>query len=334
MSSAAVENCRQSVERIQLFDVLALVRKEDLGQLSFANAVDPAKRIVDFFKIIPVDHLNELPDSQADELRRHADHVFSVFDSILNFSALHNSASDRDSLIEALKNSYDPIFNSLFHLVSFLTSRQKDFASLERDARAAAQAAKDVAEALKLDLQKSKETADQILSDIRTTASEQGVSQKAIYFKSEAITHAQEANKWKNITIGLSCLMAGFATLSFFLHKIPILSPNNVFETTQIIFGKVLIAASIGYMLALSAKNFLSHKHNEVVNKHRQNALLTFNALVDATKDDGKRDVILQNAASCIFMPQETGYAKGGSSNDTGTVKLIEIAPKVSSTGS
>ena len=50
--------------------------------------------------------------------------------------------------------------------------------------------------------------------------------------------------------------------------------------------SKVLFFGMVVYALYFSAKNFLSHKHNQVVNTHRQNALMTFQVLVDAAKNN------------------------------------------------
>lgn len=330
MTNIATDDCAKSVKRIQDFDAQTLVRREDLGQLSFINAVDPAQKLIDFFNLIPTDFLHEVPDNILEQIKQNSDTIFNIFGSIMNFSALHNSAGERDNLIETLKNNFEPTFNSLHNVVSYLTSRKRDFSALEREARAATQAAKDAAEELKGELTKSGEDAQRILDDIRKTASEQGVSQKAIYFKDESEIHAKEADKWRKYTIRTATGLGFFAAFSIFVHKIPFLSPTNTYDSIQLTASKALVAASIGYMLILCARNFLAHKHNEILNKHRQNALLTFNSLVDATKDESKRDIILQSAASCIFSPQDTGYNRHGASGDSGTVKLVEIAPKMS----
>jgi len=72
------------------------------------------------------------------------------------------------------------------------------------------------------------------------------------------------------------------------------------------------VFAVLSFMLYLSARSFLSHKHNAVVNRHRQNALLTYRALADAAAADQNREVILTHAAACIFSPQPTGYSNDG----------------------
>lgn len=61
--------------------------------------------------------------------------------------------------------------------------------------------------------------------------------------------------------------------------------------------------------VSMSARNYHSNKHNEVVNKHRQNALLTYEVIAHAIKDSDKRDTVLQHAASCIIAPQASGYS-------------------------
>jgi len=64
-------------------------------------------------------------------------------------------------------------------------------------------------------------------------------------------------------------------------------------------------------MLILASKTFLSHKHNAIVNRHRQNALMTFNALAAATKEDAAKDVILTHARGCIFCLKRLAMQKG-----------------------
>jgi len=91
--------------------------------------------------------------------------------------------------------------------------------------------------------------------------------------------------------------------------------------------SKVLIFAVISFVLYLSARNFLSHKHNAIVNRHRQNALMTYKAIVEATGDNQQTsDAILIHAASCIYAPQPTGYA--GSSDFQGAKSVIELLSK------
>jgi hypothetical protein len=62
-----------------------------------------------------------------------------------------------------------------------------------------------------------------------------------------------------------------------------------------------------------------------VVNRHRQNALATYVALVKAAGQEANRDVVLAKAADCIFSAQPTGFGKEHST-DTGSVSLVNLA--------
>jgi hypothetical protein len=160
-------------------------------------------------------------------------------------------------------------------------------------------------------------------------AAEQGVSQQASYFKEEGDTHTTNADQWLKYTIGTAVLLAIYAAATAFVHKIPFLAPQNTYETVQLAISKVLVFGVIAYMLILAAKTYAAHRHNTVINRHRQNALLTYRALVEAGTEDGAKDIVLTHAASCIFAPQETGFTKSDSDSTKATANFIDAVPKV-----
>jgi hypothetical protein len=83
----------------------------------------------------------------------------------------------------------------------------------------------------------------------------------------------------------------------------------------------------MGYALVLCSRTFLAHTHNAIVNRHRQNALLTFQALVNAAKEESKKDIILTHASACMFSPQETGFTKHASEGTSNIIQLLGKAP-------
>ncbi len=90
----------------------------------------------------------------------------------------------------------------------------------------------------------------------------------------------------------------------------------------------VLIFAVLGFLLVLAAKNYSTYKHNSVVNKHRQNALLTYRALVEAATGDGTENIVLAHAAACIFSPQETGFSRVRSDGASSSKSVLELFTK------
>jgi hypothetical protein len=81
-------------------------------------------------------------------------------------------------------------------------------------------------------------------------------------------------------------------------------------------------------MLIMAARNYATHKHNAVVNRHRQNALLTYRALVEAAAEGNTQDIVLAHAASCIFSPQDTGFAQVRGDGAPASKSVLELLTK------
>lgn len=170
--------------------------------------------------------------------------------------------------------------------------------------------------------------AARILEAVRKTAAERGVSQEAFYFKGEADEHQTAAETWRKYTVRMSIAVGAFGVATLFIHKIPFLSPADSFETAQLIAGKLIVFFVLIYMLSICAKNFLSNRHNEIVNRHRQNALMTYKSLVDAGGTTEARDVILNHAAASVYQLHETGFTKSVDGGGTTSSSIIGLLPK------
>lgn len=336
MTETFLESTRKSLLRVQTFDVEKLPRIEELGtQLSFIDAKAPAERIINLFKKIPIEYLGEIAIDQVNYLQSHADTYYNNLNDILKFDPKTDPPSTRSSLIDGVSNSFQHYFNQLHPIISYCASLQRDFAGMEREFRSKMQSSEDKATATMQELEDRNKEAEKILAEVRKVAAEQGVSQQALYFQQESMDHDKEAASWKNLTIWTSILLVIYAICSAFAHKLEWLTPSDAYQAFQLGLSKILIFVVLAYMLLLCARNFLSHKHNSIVNKHRQNALLTFNALVDAAGNTDRRDVILTYAAACIFSPQDTGYVKGGSGVQLEMPpNIIQALPNMASAGS
>jgi hypothetical protein len=327
-----IESARTSLKRIQEFQSSSLPRVERLGEdFNFSLAVPLADRLIGLFLQFPEQYLEDLPPNHFNVIRSQADATFSYFDQILKFDAKAPEAyNSRQGLLTSLENHYETVFNAMAPLIAYGGTRLRDFSTIDAEARAAVQAAKDTADQAATELKTQHEEAKKLLDDVRRIAAEQGVSQQSVYFKGESETHETAAETWRWRTMYLAIALGTFAALSIFIHKWSVLSPANNYEAIQLTLSKILIFGVIGFMLVLSARNFLASKHNAIVNRHRYNALLTFNALADAAGSPDRRDIVLTYAASCIYAPQDTGFSKGGERTEM-IPNVIQMLPKIGS---
>lgn len=319
-----------SLQRIQEFDTSKLPRREQLGEkFSFDGAVAPANNLVHLFNRLPIDILPELPTQTLDKIKAQADQVYNLFSQILEFDPeLPEATSRKEQIIQTIKDQYRDVFDSIAPIISYSVARTVDFTRLESEGRAAIQSISDLKDATIGELNTTKKQAQDTLADVRKAAAEQGVSQQAIFFSKEADKHKTLAEEWKTSTLRWASVTFVYGLATLFFHKIPWLSAGSIYDSLQIITAKIILFFVLSFVVILNSKNFMSHKHNEVINRHRQNALQTFNALADAAGSTDARDVVLNHAASSIFRPQESGYIKtnpeGSSSNGT----IVELLPK------
>jgi hypothetical protein len=321
------QECQQSLLRVQQFNSGTLAREEELGRdFSFQEAIPAAKRQIVLYNQVSLTVLEDLPTAQLNSLKTQADADYNRFEQILKFSAKQENAYNiRNNLIQQIEGAYQGTFNALHPLIAYSTSKSADFKRLETEARAMLQVIEDKATDLTKQLEADKKTSEQILEDIRKVAAEQGVSQQATYFRDAAKDHETEAVNWKIQATRLAYILGAYAVLTLGLHKIPWIKPDDLYQTVQLAVSKILIFAVISYVLYVATKNYLAQKHNAVINKHRQNALMTYEALVDAAKDVANREIILTHASACIFAPQPTGYSGSGTPEGPVAKSAIEL---------
>ncbi len=329
--SAAVE----SLTRIQDFDVQKLPRRENLGSaFDFEDSVEPAAALVSVFKRLPIETLDDLPNSLLVDINKQAQNAYAIFDGILEFDPhTPDAANMRLKLIERIKNQYQPTSLTLLPIITYAFYRTVDLKRLDDQARDILQSIENLAQKSAKELEDIKAKSESVLEDVRKVAEEHGVTQQAVYFKEEAEKHDLQAKSWRLATLWSAAALAVYATASIFLHKWPYLKPVTTYESVQLAVSKVLIFGVISYVFYLCSRNFLAHVHNRILNRHRQNALMTYSAIVEAAGEEASRDAILFHAAACIFTHQTTGYAtdKGGMAGSSRSV--IELLAKAPSGG-
>ena len=324
----SIADAKVSLERMQKFDPATLAREGELGAaLSFKDAAPHARRLIDLYVQLPLESVDWFNHDQACQLKAVADSDYNILNQILSFDPQKgHGASENKSWINQLDTAYEATFRQLAPWVAYGVGRVTDFTKIGRDARATIQDIEDKAKKLGEDMEQHRKDAEQILAEIRKVAAEQGVSQQAVYFKDESENHSAQAEGWLKLTKRLTVLLTIYAIMTLFIHKIPWLSPTTSYETVQLAVSKVLVFTTLAYFLILSAKNFLAHRHNAIVNKHRQNALVTYRALVDAAGDGANRDIVLTKAAECIFGAQPTGFGKADS-GESGSISMVSLSP-------
>ena len=95
--------------------------------------------------------------------------------------------------------------------------------------------------------------------------------------------------------------------------------------------SRLILVSLLTYALVISVRNFSAAKHNALVNRHRINALSTFETFALAASDNETKAAVLLEATKAVFSPQVTGLLKNEPEPAHGA-QIIEIIKSVAST--
>jgi hypothetical protein len=135
-----------------------------------------------------------------------------------------------------------------------------------------------------------------------------GVSKYERVFGDEANSHATAARWWLAATILLAAGTVSFAwgLYQSSWHLAATLTPT---QSLHLAIGKIVILSILISAILWSGRGYRSNRHNAVINKHRQNALRTFDTFVKSATDEQTKSAVLLQTTHCIFSPQNSGYA-------------------------
>lgn len=156
------------------------------------------------------------------------------------------------------------------------------------------------------------------LEQAKTLLAEKVAQKQAEHFRDIALTFEDRASKWRTAVFVLASIMAVLLIIAI-LVPLPAPASWTAPAEVQIVVSRVLLVSLLTYFLVFCSHQYAAATHNAVMNRHRENALNTYRAIVEASGAPGTKDAILSQAAKAIFTPQPSGYLRkepeGGSGN-------------------
>lgn len=319
----------KNLEKIISFKIENLTREQDLGALlSFKEIEYLFIKIIDLFKKVNEVDLEEIPYSILNLFNTQLTNAISIFNQAVNFNTNQvNPVLARDGIITSIKKNYD---NYLTHSIPILTIGllNNNDTSIERSKiKALLSEFEADREQNKIKIDKKLNELNEILTNAKSVANQIGVSKHSTVFKTESEFHNIESEKWLKYTI---LILIGIVISSIFLAFLGKCFTDNTTQVIQFSITKVIFLSALFYALSLTNRNYKAHKHNSIINKHRQNALTTFETFSEAAGDDIQtKNAVLLETTHTIFSNKQTGYMQNESDSDSPN-KIIEIFKNVS----
>ena len=314
----------------------SLIRKESLGtELSFENGLPYFSRVFSLVYALKNCDLSRVPHPLLAQIHSSLSEIDILIKEVENFSvaSTSNPAGTRDNFIIQFNEKYAGWFNIMSPIIAFSVREGTDFQALQKQANDFVNNIEKIQKQAMEASEKQKKELDLILETVRRAAAEVGVSQHSTHFKDEASEYKIEARTWLKRATGFAIGTGVWGLGAFYFMQI---SPERLNDLSfiQIMIARFSVLLILFISTIWCSKNYASACHNYVINKHRQNALSTFETFVKAVDDNDMqtKNAVLLQATQCIFSPQTTGFSDKGTDTESPT-KIIEFVKDVSKIG-
>ena len=289
-------------------DARTLARTSELSpDINFKEAVPYFEEMLDLCRQLNQRDLSRLPAGQLREVLGACEQLEHHITEVKAFNLNQNTPGDVcRNIIRNVANAYDGVVHPMLLPLAFTATQATDYARIEREAKGYHATMKAEAEELAQFMEGVRKDTERALAAVKEQAAEAGVATNAQIFTRDSDQHKAVASKWLRATIGLGAvtvLAAIGALLVAFEYR-----PNDLSATIQYVVAKVLLLSTLSFSVAWCARNYRAQKHNETLNKHRANALMTFKAFVEGTSDERVKDALLLQAAQAAFSGRQTGF--------------------------
>lgn len=291
-------------------------RVGDLGQeMRFKAACESLQNI----RKLAVTHndydFSRIPTEAQQQIIESFQRTLEHMQSIMDFKTSANEAARRHKDISGnIENEYNTFFNLWGNIAA-----AKIKSGEEGPPNFSAQ--KKEIEATIKDIHDFKAQAEQAAQGVISESKKAGIAQEAVHFRNEAQRHHDNASKFLGRVGWMSVAVIAVAAGFHFLDAPPIDSAGG-FNWNHYV-PRFSILALLIFFDAILIGIYKAERHNAIINKHRANALNTFETMTAATLTQDVKDAVTLTAAGAIYAPQETGYSKRGTAQQINVAEML-----------
>jgi hypothetical protein len=314
----AIVNHHPTIDAIMNFETSNLTKPE-LGDLTFAELAPKLellkKYLNEFSKIDP----QIIPKETYNGIIAKSKAVNQQLIEVSKFSLRErsNPVIVREAILKNFDQQYDELLPKLLVIQNLKEITPSNF---DKRNRSLEQLFTKYEELIGQKFKDFNKTIEETTTAVEEATKTRGVSVFAEIFESESKAYSSNATNWLIATIFLLIITVAASIWLLFIQK----DGEFGFDHIQFMITKILIVSALFYGISLCIKNYKAQKHNELVNRHRFNALKTFQTFTTSTDDKRTKDVILLEATHTIFGHQTTGYNDNDSNESDLPTKVLD----------
>jgi len=321
-TEALTKQLRDLAEQCTSTPIDELLNNSDWGKINFEGCRPELERtysMLNQFKLLPVELLPDVP------IRQIADTLLPIKQSLDQIRAFTienaNPTATRDQLVNQIKSQADQFYTAGHLYIPFLAYQKGDVQRNINELTRSVEQASQLVDGTKKDIEQKRDEIGGIIVAAREAAASVGVAHFTADFNAESEVQDTNAERWLMSTAGMAAatLLAALAMVF-----IPIQSNATSPQVIQMFTSKVVILGLLFTATLWCGRLYKAARHQSAINKHRANALRTFQAFTKAASDDAARNAVLMETTKSIFAITHSGYLDNEPAQDGG-LKIVEV---------
>ncbi len=301
-----------------------IVENPNWGTVNFKDSREHVQRIQNIlrhFDILPVEFI---PDQEMGELVQAARQAQNVLDQISKFSISEgkNPTQARDSLAQQLKTEAEELYRRGHSWIPYLAYQMGDVQRNIKQLSRMVEEAGGLVNKTKSEIKTKYTEINSIIDTARKTSAKAGVAHFTVVFSDEATKLNRVAKYW---LAGTGSLAAATFFVAFLMVCFGISADATTAQIIQHVTSKLVMLGLLFTATIWAGRVYKATMHQASVNKHRANALKTFQAFVKAADNAGTRDAVLMETTRSIFALTSSGYLDESGAPQDGGVKIVEM---------
>lgn len=325
-----VEQIRQTAAAITADNIDVLVQNAAWGAIDFKVAIPDLERLHSLIAPLTVLPLHLLPQNVANNMIGPLNSINDVLNQFRGFAITVDSPTGRrDEICNNLRNQIDNAYPVITPHIPFLAHAHGDVQRNITDLVNSVSRANVLVTEARGDLASKRAELDTIVAAAREASVKAGVAHFTHDFADASEANDASAETWLTITASLALLTAVAAFFSLFIDlphdaTVPVVI-NRL--SSKLVFLGLLLGATIW-----CGRLYKAAKHQGAINRHRANALKTFQAFTQAASTEPVREAILMETTRSIFTLTATGYLDGADASGDGGTKVVEVVKNLTQT--
>jgi hypothetical protein len=340
---------RINIEELNKFKNIDLekISRKDLGEKGFESIVHYIASLQSLInELVQIEFNINLPEIWVNEIENQIRKINALIEPITSYNFdrdAQNRYALRKRIIEDVKKYYTEYFNGNNNgIIIYSAIKQFSFSSTYKNANNLSSYQKEFNDTLL--------KINNLYEELKAKSGEATVSDYAKIFENQSEKHSSFTFNWKTRKFGLSekwLLIGIFTTIIFFCLLLNFSNYFPIEELTSIngiqkmtynisnIFSRILIVSVLIYLINFSFKQYSINKHLATTNRHRQNALNSYQLFINSLKDDignsaSIRQTLMIEVAKAIYGQENTGYINEKSGNNLKSPTILDFSKIIS----